>query len=89
MVSVFLAFHNQCSIIFKDSNIFEFGHYQAVHPPRLTPTHSHSPPPTQHNVPTYPHSPLFTQNNVPYTPAHPHPRKIISHPPKITHTHSK
>ena len=30
-----------------------------------------------------------TQNNAPYNPMHPHPPKIMSHPPKTTHTHWK
>ena len=47
-----------------------------------SPTHPHPPPPTQNIFPP-------TQINALYSPTHPHLLKIMSHPPKTTHTHSK
>ena len=63
---------------------------QCTHPhsPLLIPTHLHLP-----KIFTQPPSP--TQNNgklpplTPTYPKYPNPPKIMSHPPKITHTQSK
>ena len=73
-----------------------------THPPHTPEIFMHPPPPTQNNAPVtpfphppkimshLPHSSLSTQNNVPYTLTHTHPtHKIMSHPLKINHTHSK
>ena len=45
-----------------------------------------APTPTHLN---YPHPPPPTENNASYSSTHPPSPKIMSHPPKITHTHSK